>query len=78
MARPAGRERRGEMIEHKAYNWLVQCPVNDSNYISALKRASVDELQRAIGYMQGKPNNKSRITACERELRRRKGDEQDE
>ncbi len=56
---------------YNAYGWLTTCPAGDCNYKSALENATIDELKRAIDFLRDKPGNKSRISACERELRRR-------
>jgi len=54
-----------------AYNWLISCPASDVNYKWALKRATEEELRRAIEELKKGTMNKSRIQACERELRKR-------
>lgn len=52
--------------------WLTAVPPTDGNYISALQRATDDELQEAIHVMESRNgNDKSRIAACRRELKRR-------
>jgi hypothetical protein len=53
-------------------------PVNDGNYAYALtKYASDADIEQAIAIMEKSPQgNKSRITACRRELRKRKKFEQ--
>jgi len=52
---------------------LTTVPVNDGNYIYALtKYASVANITEAIKIMKSRNGtDKSRITACERELRKR-------
>lgn len=52
--------------------WLTSVPPTDSNYPSALERATDAELQEAIQIMESRDGkDKSRITACRRELKRR-------
>lgn len=52
---------------------LTTIPTNDCNFISALKKyATTEEIYEAAEIMRKSPQgNKSRICACERELRRR-------
>lgn len=51
---------------------LSTLPANDGNFRSILERATDDEIRKAIERMNNYGrNHKSRITACERELRRR-------
>lgn len=54
-------------------NTLTTVPVNDGNYIYALtKYASDDDIAEAIKIMKSRNGtDKSRVTACERELRKR-------
>lgn len=52
-------------------SWLTTCPSSDGNYPGALKRATNEELNRVIEVLTGKAGNKSRILACQRELRKR-------
>lgn len=52
--------------------WLTAVPPTDSNYTSALKRATDAELQEAIQIMESRNGkDKSRIAACHRELKQR-------
>lgn len=60
------------MSQSDSFGWLIHCPASDSNYSYALKRATNDELQRAIEELQNKPGSKSRIAACLREIKKRK------
>lgn len=54
------------------HGWLTAVPPTDSNYISALQRATEAELQEAIDVMESRNGkDKGRITACRRELKRR-------
>lgn len=53
------------------FGWLTTCPAGDCNYKYALERATNEELTSAIEYMRDISGNKGKITACERELRRR-------
>ena len=56
----------------KAYQWLVSgCAADDANYKNALKEATKEELERAIEELENGFMNKTRILACERELRKR-------
>lgn len=59
-------------LRESVISWLTTCPVNDSNHTGALKRATEDELNEAISRISGKDGHKSRVTACERELRKRR------
>lgn len=52
--------------------WLTSVPPTDSNYSSALQRATDAELQEAIHVMESRNGkDKSRIAACQREVNRR-------
>lgn len=58
---------------------LCVVPVTDGNFKSALERASNEHIKEAIETMKSSNGqHKSRILACERELRRRKKNEQSE
>lgn len=52
---------------------LCQLPSADGNFKSSLRRAKEDEIRCAIEKMKNDPvsKHKSRILACERELRKR-------
>ena len=51
---------------------LSSLPCNDGNFISALSRATDDEISQAIDVMENSGgHHKGRITACKRELRKR-------
>lgn len=51
---------------------LSQLPATDGNFISSLKSASDDEIKGALEVMRSRNgHDKSRISACERELRKR-------
>lgn len=51
---------------------LSSLPCNDGNFISALNRATNDEIAKAINEMkESNGSHKGRILACERELRKR-------
>lgn len=58
-------------MTYSVYSWLTTCPSNDCNFKAALKRATVDEIKRAISYLSGKEHTKTAIKTCECELRRR-------
>ncbi len=65
------------MWEIHPVHTLCVLPATDCNFKSALERASNEHIQEAIGTMKSSDGqHKSRITACERELRRRKKSEQ--
>ena len=52
--------------------WLTTTPAGDLNFVNALKRATDDEIKEAISQIEavgGK--NKTKLLACNRELRRR-------
>lgn len=54
---------------------LVTLPATDGNFKSRLGRASGNEIEQAIAQMKKSGgSHKSRITSCERELRRRAND----
>ena len=51
---------------------LVSLPATDGNFISALARATENQLRIAVEIMQEREGkDKGRISACKRELRRR-------
>lgn len=51
---------------------LSTLPATDGNFKSALERATNADIEKAIQTMkENAGQNKSRITACERELRKR-------
>lgn len=58
-------------------NNLIYCnltliPATDGNYKSALERATNEDLEQAIHIMQNRDGkDKSRILACQRELKKR-------
>ena len=58
------------------YECLITVPASDVNYKEALKNVTDEELEAAIKALYEDMERggmvKSRITACERELRRRK------
>ena len=54
----------------------IQClsslPATDGNFISVMNRATDEEISKAIDVMQNSSGqHKGRITACQRELRKR-------
>lgn len=52
---------------------LSSLPATDLNFISAMNRATDDEIEKAIEIMKANGgSHKGRILACERELRKRK------
>lgn len=51
---------------------LSSLPATDGNFISVLNRATDDEILQAIDVMENSSGqHKCRITACQRELRKR-------
>ena len=60
-------------MKHDYVGTLTSVPTNDSNYTYALKKyATPEEIQQALDIMRNRDGkDKSRIAACERELRRR-------
>ena len=51
---------------------LSSLPATDGNFLSALKRATDDEISKAIDVMENSSGqHKGRITSCQRELRKR-------
>ena len=51
---------------------LSSLPANDVNFLSELNRATDDEISQAIDVMEDSSGqHKGRITACQRELRKR-------
>lgn len=51
---------------------LSSLPVTDANFISVLNRATDEEINKAIEVMENSSGqHKGRITACNRELRKR-------
>ena len=51
---------------------LSSLPASDGNFLSALNRATDDEIRKAIDVMTTTVGqHKGRITACQRELRKR-------
>lgn len=65
------------MWEIHPVHTLRTLPATDCNFKSELERASNEHIQEAIDTMKSRDRqHKSRIAACERELRRRKKNEQ--
>ncbi len=60
-----------KMYGEDTVQWLTTVPSTDGNFISALKRAGDSQIMEAVRRMEGKAGNRSRIAACEGELRRR-------
>ena len=51
---------------------LSSLPASDGNFLSTLNRATDEEISQAIDVMENSSGqNKGRITACQRELRKR-------
>lgn len=51
---------------------LCSLPASDGNFDSAMKRATVKDIEDAIEYLTANPkNNGQRLKACQRELRKR-------
>jgi hypothetical protein len=60
-----------EILNSNIVQALIIVPSSDGNYKSYLTNATVLELKTAVKLMQNKKGNKSRIAACEREIRRK-------
>lgn len=60
-----------EIPEYSPFDWLINCPANDGNFIAALHRATMEQLRQAVRFMDGRPGNKTRIKSCQIELKRR-------
>lgn len=52
-------------------SWLTTVPASDGNFKLHLGYATIDEINQAIEICRGNGNSKPKITALERELRRR-------
>lgn len=53
-------------------SWLTTTPAGDLNFINALKSATDDEIKEAISQIEAAGGkNKTKLLACNRELRRR-------
>lgn len=60
------------MYEVNIVHSLSTLPATDLNFTSALQRATIEDIEQAIETMKAsKGQHKSRIKACERELKRR-------
>lgn len=60
------------MYEVNIVHSLSTLPATDLNFTSALQRATIEEIEQAIAEMKANGGqHKSRIKACERELRKR-------
>lgn len=57
-------------------SWLTTVPVSDGNFKLHLGHATVEEIEQAIEICKKQEKCKSKITALERELKRRSKDEQ--
>lgn len=53
-------------------NILSSIPTDDGNFRAALSNASAGEIKSAIEIMRGRVRNKTRISICVRELKKRK------
>lgn len=51
--------------------WLTTVPAGDCNFKGHLQTATVEEIKTAISMLDGKKGSVTKITALERELRRR-------
>ena len=56
--------------------WLTTVPASDCNFKVRLQTATVEEIKIAISMLDGVKGNKVKTAALERELRRRKKNEQ--
>lgn len=59
-------------------SWITTVPASDCNFKLHLGYATVEEIKQAIEICKEQEKGKSKITALERELRRRAKDEQSE
>lgn len=60
------------MYEVNIVHSLSTLPATDLNFMSALHRATAEDIEQAIKEMKANDGqHKSRIKACERELKRR-------
>ena len=60
------------MYEVNIVHSLSTLPATDLNFVSALQRAKTEEIEQAIKEMKANGGqHKTRIKACERELRKR-------
>lgn len=59
------------MITPNTVHALTSLPATDGNFTSSLNQANVAEIKEAIEIMKNRAGNKTRITACYRELRKR-------
>ena len=60
------------MIITDTVHSLSSLPATDGNFISVLNRATDEEISQAIDVMENSSGqHKGRITACQRELRKR-------
>lgn len=59
------------MYSHGTLTILTMTPTTYRIYYQALYRATPDQIEMAIKHMKDQEGNKTRIKACERELRRR-------
>lgn len=57
--------------------WLTNCPATDSNFKSNLKRATAEEIRKALEIVGGRPNSKTKEKALRRELARKEAAEQE-
>lgn len=61
------------MFEVDTVHSLSSLPATDLNFTSCLKIATTEQIEKAIEIMgQKETGNKSRITACKRELKKRR------
>ena len=59
------------MIETDTVHALTSLPATDLNFVSCLKSATDLQIEMALAVMRNREgNDKSRIAACERELKR--------
>ena len=62
----------GMMIQTDTVHTLTSLPATDLNFTSCLQRATDNQIRLALETMRNRDgNDKGRIKACERELRRR-------
>ena len=66
------RDKDGEMKEiSECVSWLVHCPPGDQNFKDNLHKATIAEIEESLELLRDRPQSKTAIAACERELRRK-------
>lgn len=63
-------------MNNDSIGWLTTVPASDGNFKLHLGYATIEEIMQAIEICKEQEKSKSKIKALERELRRRKKNEQ--